>query len=175
MIASLGIQKEQLEIEYEGERIAQEKQVIGLGVALDYRMTMNAHLEHLRLKALNGVAILKYVDAQNITQPSLYKLMKATICSRADYGLHLTQCASRKAVEGLQRVENQAMRLVTLAVRNTSCEAMRYWLGVHSIKNRQVLSGVKKLMRASNTPSHPLYQELTTRTDEFTVQRLFPQ
>jgi hypothetical protein len=27
-------------------------------------------------------------------------------------------------------------------------------------------------MRASNTPSHPLYQELTTRTDEFTVQRL---
>jgi hypothetical protein len=49
---------------------------------------------------------------------------------------------------------------------------MRYWLGVHSIKNRQVLSGVKELMRVSNTPSHPLYHELTTRTDEFTVQRL---
>jgi hypothetical protein len=71
MMASLGIQKEQLEIKYAGEKIAQEKQVIGLGVALDNRMTMNAHLEHLRLKALKGVGILKYVAAQNITHASL--------------------------------------------------------------------------------------------------------
>jgi hypothetical protein len=96
MMARLGIQKEQLEMEYAGEKVAQEKQVIGLGVALDYRMTMNAHLEHLRLKALKGVSVLKYAAAQNITQASLYKLMKATVCSRADYGLHLTQCASRR-------------------------------------------------------------------------------
>jgi hypothetical protein len=71
------------------ERVTQEKQVIGLGVALDYRMTMNDHLEHIMLTALTGVAVLKNGDAQNITQASLYKLMKATVCSRADYGLHM--------------------------------------------------------------------------------------
>jgi hypothetical protein len=156
MMASLGILKEQLEMDYAGEKVAQEKQVIGLGVALDYRMTMNAHLEHLRLKALKGVAVLKYAAAHNITQASLYKLMQATMCSRSDCGIHLTQCAPTKAVERLQRVENQTMRLVTGAVRSTSCEAMRYWLGVHCKKNRQVISGVKELMRVSNTPSPPV-------------------
>jgi hypothetical protein len=60
------------------------KGVIGLGVVTYYRMTMNSHLEHLRERALKGVAIPKYAAAQNISQASLHKLMKATVCSRSD-------------------------------------------------------------------------------------------
>jgi hypothetical protein len=40
MMVSLGIQKEQLEMEYAGEKVAREEQVIGLGVALDYMINM---------------------------------------------------------------------------------------------------------------------------------------
>jgi hypothetical protein len=166
MLASLGHQREVLDVEYDGEVVCQERKGIGLGVALDYRLTMNSHLEHLREKALKGVDILKYAAAQNITQASLHKLMKATVCSRSDYGLHLTMCASNKAVVGLQRVENHAMRLVTGAARGTSRTALRYWLGVHSIRERRQLLGAKELMRAARTDSHSLYREITTREDE---------
>jgi hypothetical protein len=119
MMASLGYQREDLELRYADSVVKQEKAVIGMGVVLDYRMTLNMHLDHLRLKASKGVSVLKYA-AKNISQSSLFKLMKATVCSRSDYGLHLTQCASTKAFEGLHRVENQATRLVTGAVKSTS-------------------------------------------------------
>jgi hypothetical protein len=39
MIASLRIQKEQLEMEYAGVKVTQEKQIFGMGVVLDYRLT----------------------------------------------------------------------------------------------------------------------------------------
>ena len=43
---------------------------------------MNAHLQHLKMKAtVTGVSIFKYAAAQNIKQAGLLKLMKATVCS----------------------------------------------------------------------------------------------
>jgi hypothetical protein len=82
--------------------VKREQKVMGLGVLMDYRMTMNAHLDHLKIKTSKCVSVLKYAAAQKITQVSVFTLMKATVCSRSDYGLHLTQCASAKAIDGLQ-------------------------------------------------------------------------
>ncbi|KAI8517807.1 hypothetical protein Bbelb_038240 [Branchiostoma belcheri] len=84
----------------------------------------------------------------------------------------LTRCAPSKAVEALQRIENQAMRLVTGAARSTSCEALRHWLGIHSIRDRQTIMGAKEFLRIANTPSHTLHQEIVTRQDEAIPQRL---
>ena len=172
MMASQGWHREDLVLTYAGSRVPREKKVTGLGVVLDHRLTMNAHLEHLKAKVLKGVSILKYAAAQNVTQASLLKLMKATVCSRSDYGLHMTQCASKKAVEGLQRMENQAMRIVTGAAKGTSCEALRHWLGIESIKDRQVILGAKEVMRVTTTLTHPLHEEVTERADEKVHQRL---
>ena len=135
-------------------------------------MNMNAHLEHLQKKAMQGIAILKYAAGQNVTQASLFKLMTATVCSRSNYGLHLTQCASKKAVMNLQRVENQTMRIVTGAARATSCSALQYWLDLASIRERQKTQGVKEFFRIFNTPTHPLHQEIVRREDELVNQRL---
>jgi hypothetical protein len=138
MLASLGHRKKDFEIKYDAGVVSQESKVTGIGVVLDYRMSMSAHIEHLRERALKGAAWLKYAAAQNVTQASLYTLMKATVCSRSD--LHLTLCASNKATEGLQRVENQSMRLVTGAAKATSSTALRYWLGIQSIRDIQKIS-----------------------------------
>jgi hypothetical protein len=86
---------------------------------------------------------------------------------------YLTQCASTKVIESLQRVENQTMRLVTRAVKSTSCESLRYWLGMDSIRDRQTINGAKELiMRIASTPSRHLHHEVVSREDELTAQRL---
>ena len=64
------------------------------------------------------------------------------------------------------------MRLVTGAARSTSCEALRHWLGIHSIRNRQTILGAKEILRIANTSNHPLYEEIVNRQDEANPQRL---
>jgi hypothetical protein len=166
-LASLRQRNEDFQIKYNDGIVLEESKVIGLGVVLDYRMSMNAHPEHLRERALTGAALLQYAAAKNVTQASLYKLMKATVCSRL-----LTLCASNKATDGLQHVDNQTMRLVTGAANGTSSTALRYWLGIHSIRDRQKIIGAKELMRAATTDTHQMYQEIGYREDELTTRRL---
>jgi hypothetical protein len=60
-------------VEYVVDLVCRERKVTGLGVVLDYRMTINSNLEHLRESALKGVSILKYAAATNSTHASMHK------------------------------------------------------------------------------------------------------
>jgi len=172
MLASLGHQREPFQITYGDAEVPYVKQATGLGCVLDCRMKMNAHLSHLRDKALKGISTLKLAAAQDVTQASLLKLMKATVCTRADYGLHIASCASNKAIQQLQQVENQAMRIVTGSTRRNPNDALHHWLGIPSIKDRQSILGTKALLNAVRCPSHPLHIEVSNRRDEEIQQRL---
>ena len=98
--------------------------------------------------------------------------MGATVLSRMEYGLHMTLSSSETSMTRLERVQNSAMRIVTGAAKPTSCEALRYWLGILSIKEQQQLLAVKAFMKALQTPSHPLHEELNNRSDKEMNQRL---
>ena len=64
------------------------------------------------------------------------------------------------------------MRIVTGASKPTSCDALRYWLGVISVKEQQRITAVQAFLKAIQTPSHPLHEELNNRNDEDVHQRL---
>ncbi len=98
--------------------------------------------------------------------------MRATVSSRLEYGLHLGVSSSQKARDNLQQVENEALRIVTGAAKATSSYALRHWLGVPSIRSRQMIQAGKELVRAVTTKSHPLREELMERKDQEIKQRL---
>jgi len=78
--------------------------------------------EHLVLKGAMSLSLLKYAAAQRVQLESLLQLMKATVGTKMEYGLHLCMCASdpQQALTKLQRIQNQAMRLVTGAAKPPS-------------------------------------------------------
>ena len=140
--------------------VNQEQKVTYLGTVLDRTMTMSPHIEHLTQKATKSIGLLRFAAAQNVQQRSLLMLMKATVGSRLEYGLHLSVCASQQSMKKLQQVQNQAMRIVTGAAKPFPCNTRRYWLGLRSVNTRQKQLAAQAFLKATTTRSHPLFEHL---------------
>lgn len=173
MIASRGYFKpEQFILTFRGAVVPQQPSVIYLGTMMDRRMSMSLHVEHLAKKATKSLGLLRFAASQNVRQKSLFQLMRATVSSRMEYGLHLCLCASQQSLTKLQRVQNQAMRVVTGAAKPTASETLQYWLGINNIRTRQKFLAAEAFLRAINTKSHPLYHHLREKEDLEVQQRL---
>ncbi len=64
------------------------------------------------------------------------------------------------------------MRIVTGAAKPTSCESLRFWLGIVSVEEWHKLAAAQAYMKAITTVSHPLNQWLRAREEEQVQQRL---
>ena len=173
MIASRGhFNQDAFTLVIRGSIVPLAQQVKYLGTIMDRKMTMNGHIEHLVTKGIKSLALLRFAAAQHIQQKSLLQLMKATVESRIEYGLHLCMCASEQALTKLQRIQNQAMRIVTGAAKPTPINSLQFMLGCRSIRSKQKVLAAQAFLRAAVTSTHPLYDHLRQREDERTMQRL---
>jgi hypothetical protein len=68
-------------------------------------------------------------------------------------------------------VQNEAMRIVTGAAKPTSCDSLRFWLGIQRIPHQQHLLMAKEFLRALSCNTHPLKQELEESEDTKIDQR----
>ena len=78
---------------------------------------------------------------------------------RVDYGLGLLT-VSRTSLDKLERIQNEAMRLILGCTRDTSCEAMRYVLGLPTMATRHKVAQVKEYLRVSADTNHPLHKSI---------------
>ena len=91
------VDRSQFMLTYSGGMVPQEDEVVYLGIMIDRHMTMVQHLQRLRDKALKGLKVLKYAAGQRATQRSLVNLMRATVQSRMEYGLHVASSTAKTA------------------------------------------------------------------------------
>ena len=159
-------------INYNGGVVPKANSVTCLGIVMDRRMKMTEHIHHVKVKASKSLPLLRYAAAQNVQQRSLANLMTATVCSRVDYGIHLVPGMAKTALRSLQSVLNEAMRIVSGAAKPTSCDALRFWLGVLQVEERQRLAAAAAFLKAITTHSHPLGQHLREGKDQEINQRL---
>jgi len=64
------------------------------------------------------------------------------------------------------------MRIVTGTAKPTSCDALRFWLGIESVKERQIVLAAQAFLKALTTSTHPLHTHIVTHEDELVEQRL---
>ncbi len=137
--------------------------ITGLGVVINRRETMMQYIKHLKEKAGKSLPMLRYAAAHDIQQKSLVTLMRATVCTKSEYGLHIASGTSESALKSLQSIHNKAMRIVAGAAKPTCCKALRHWMGVPPIRDKQDLASAQAFLKAVTTTSHPLYQHLHDR------------
>ena len=172
IISRAHIDRPLYKLTFQGKEVPQVELLICLGVAIDKQMTMAKHLDHLRGKAAKSLPLLRYAANQNVTQKSLLSLMKATVDSRMQYGLHLASATAVTAQAKLQQVQNEAVRIVTGAAKPTAVDSLRYWLGINNIKEVQELAACREFLRVLGSKSHPLRDELEAAEDTKVAQRL---
>ncbi|KXJ09046.1 RNA-directed DNA polymerase from mobile element jockey [Exaiptasia diaphana] len=150
------VDRNQLSLRYAQEKVRQEKEVTYLGVVIDSRLSMLGHIANNINKAKKALGVIRYAAGQNIQLKSLVTLVRATIVSRLEYGLHLCCPISKTQFSKMDKVLNQSLRIISGAAQKTSGEALQFYLGFHSMEYYYKMRAGKELVRALTCVSHPL-------------------
>jgi hypothetical protein len=132
-----------------------------LGVHLDSHLTMKFHLENLRRKSLTRLRQLSRVSNSifGIDQADLRTMYIAYIRSVLEYAAPAwSACMSRTNLAALQRLQNQALRIILGVRLSTRIDALHYEANLPPLMVRYQFSTAyyaEKYRR--HPPSDPLY------------------
>lgn len=114
-----------LNLKLENEQLNKENNPVYLGVKLDIRMTLNEHLENVKKKASMRLNLVKRLATTTwgANKQTLRQIYLGYVRSIMDYNLPLQNTANKNAVLALDRVQNQALRLICGALRTTPTAA----------------------------------------------------
>ena len=79
------------------------------------------------------------------------------VLSVIDYGLGLTTMSQTKLLK-LDRVQNEAMRVILGTTKDTPTEAMRFVLDLPPMQTRQKVEQVKAYFSAVEIPHNPVHE-----------------
>ena len=179
----------QLSLSYAQEKVRQEKEVTYLGVVIDCRLSMLSHITNNLNKAKKALGVVRYAAGQNVQLKSLVNLVRATVVSRLEYALHVCCPVSKSQFNRMDKLLNQALRIISGAAQKTSGEALQFYLGFHNMEQQYKMKVVKEFARAVTTITHPLNALLTeqpqvnvrlkivqpwSRLGEELVEKLYP-
>ena len=89
-------------------------------------------------------------------QHHLFLLYQSVILSVIDYGLGLTNLSQSNLLM-LDRVQNEAMKVILETTKDTPIEAMRYLQDLPSMETRHTVEQVKAYLDAMQNPNNPLH------------------
>jgi hypothetical protein len=130
-----------------------------LGVQFDRSLAFNKHVDHVIMKARRGIAAMRVMAAANCEQRHLFLLYQGLVLSVIEYALAILTL-SRTQLERLERLQNEAMRIVLGCTRDTACRAMRYLLDIPTMEDRTRICRARAYLRISADKLHPLHSEI---------------
>ena len=94
------------------------------------------------------------MPAKGIEQRHLFLLYQSVVLSVIDYGLGLTTMAQTNLLK-LDRVQNEAIRVILGTTKDTPIEITRFMLDLPSMQTRQKVEQVKAYFSAVEIPPQP--------------------
>ena len=119
-------------------------------------LTYKHHVETAALKCKKGLSVLKAMAAKGIEQRHLFLLYQSVVLSVIDYGLGLTTMPQTNLLK-LDRVQNEAMRVILGTTKDTPTETMRFMLDLPPMQTRQKVEQVKAYFSGVENPHNPLH------------------
>ena len=142
-IFSLSNQKYSVHLKLNGQTLHQEDTPTYLGVTLDRRLTWKNELQKNQARAKIRLALMKKLSCtewgadQNVLKKKKKKKKKLyvrRIRPVLEYGMAASSTAAKSNSSKLSRVQHQAMRMMTSAMRSTPISAMETVTGLHLYK-----------------------------------------
>ena len=121
-------------VSFKGEVIEHTNSLRYFGIHLDRMLTSKTQVESIKLGCKNGLSTLEAMDAKGIEQRHLFLLYQTVILSVLDYNLCLTTLSQSNLLR-LDRVQNEAIRVVSETTKDTPIEACAtYCTATHGSK-----------------------------------------
>ena len=144
-------------VSFNGEAIERTNSLRYLGIHFDRMLTYKTQIESTKLRCKKGLSTSKKARAsKGIEKRHLFLLYQSVILSVIDYGLGLITLSQFNLLK-LDRVQNEAMRVILGTTKDTAIEIMRYLLDLPSMETRHKVEQVNAYLNAMQNPKNPLH------------------
>ena len=97
-------------------------------------------------------------------QNVLKKLYVGRICPVLEYGMAASSTAAKSNSSKLSRVQHQAMRMMTGAMRSTPISAVETVTGLQPLEDRQEIKVLTRAAKFKRLQDHPMHQRMNQPT-----------
>ena len=165
-VFSLSKQQQRVSLQLNGRGLQEEESPTYLGVTLDRRLTWKSQLQKNQTRAKIRLALMKKLSGTQwgADQKVLKKLYIGRIRPVLEYGMAASSTAAKTNMEKLSRVQNQAMRMMTGAMRTTPISAMETVIGLQSLEDRRDIKVLTQAAKYKRLQEHPMCQRMNQPT-----------
>nr|XP_024217095.1 uncharacterized protein LOC106685224 [Halyomorpha halys] len=151
-VFSLSTKKHEVHLYFKGEELTSTDKASYLGITLESKLTWLKQIHKAtqkgqsKLKLMNRLTGTKWGASQDV----LSTAYKSYVRPYLEYGAELLITSSKAALEKLDKVQNQALRIITGGVKSTPITAMELQAGLEPLQDRREKTGLclyEKLMR----------------------------
>ena len=147
----------------DGTALREDKQPTYLGVTFDPRLTWKSHIEKAETKARRKLAILRKLSGTSwgATERILKNVYQQGIRPHLEYGSTAWGSgASDTTLKGLDRVQNQALRIITGGMKSTPITEMEKLTKIEPLQDRRETQILIQAEKFSCTESHTMKEKL---------------
>ena len=152
------VSKEKPVIEIQGKALLKEENPSYLGVVLDPKLTLKEHMENVETKAKNRLKLVKKLASTSwgADKSTLRQLYLGYVRSTMDYSLALQSVCSKSTQTSVDRVQNNALRFISGAMKSTPTAACEVHTNVEPLSIRREAAVVETVERMKRQESeHP--------------------
>ena len=141
-----------------------------LGVTFDKRQTWKPHIERAERKARRKLTILRKLAGTSwgANEKVLKQVYQGVVRPHLEYGSTAWSTAAKTHLQTLDRVQNQALRLITGSMRSTPIQAMEEVAAIQPLVQRRDMKNLVQAEKIKALPHHPMGH----RMDQPTKNRL---
>ena len=136
-----------------GKELKKEENPVYLGVKLDARLSMKEFMKELKNAAVKRLNLVKRLAGTTwgTEKRTLRQLYMEYIRAKLDYCSPIQTVANKSAVQEINKVQNQGLRLICGAMRSTPTAACEIDANIEPLdirRNRSLVEAVERYHRA---------------------------
>ena len=151
----------------DGNSLSYHDHVKFLGLTFDKKMNWRTHVEHLRLKCLKSMSLLKVLAGSHwgTDSTALLRVYRAIIRSKLDYASPVYASARDGVLKRLDSIHNMAIRIALGAFRTSPVVSLLAESGEPPLRLRRDMLSLNYLLKIYSLPNHPSYKILFSATN----------
>ncbi|XP_078312866.1 uncharacterized protein LOC144619290 [Crassostrea virginica] len=139
-----------------------EDQQTYLGVTFDKRLTWKQHIMSAEAKARRKLNIMRKLAGTNwgANEKVLKSVYEGNVRPHLEYGSSAWFTAAKSHHQALDKVQNQALRIITGAMKSTSIARMEEITNIPTLSKRRECKAMIQATKYKSLPDHPMKEIL---------------
>ena len=153
-------------INLDGTRLKEDDHPTYLGVTFDRTQTWKPHIQAAEAKAKRKIALMRKLTGSTwgANQKTLRTVYESTVRPHLEYGSTAWSTATKTSLHSVDKVQNQALRIMTGAMKSTPIAAMEEATGIQSLEKRRQVKILTQAEKFKCQQGHPMKTKMTGYT-----------